>query len=184
MNKLSLYINFIIICLLFLFFCSLQTAFLSQFMKASQTPNLWIGLTVYIALFRKWPESLIWVYLSSFIGTIFSYCPLSFFLISQMVVLFYVKFMSVFFKEGRHFLVFYSSSIILFYISNYLLSLLFNLQVLYNPHWISLFAQVIWAIILGYPVYCLLKWVDHLTRQHSLSAFADHPTLDAFLKKG
>ena len=173
MNKLNLYINFAIICLLFLFFCSLQTAFLSQFIRASQTPNLWIGLTVYIALFRKLPESLFWVYLSSFIGTIFSYCPLSFFLISQMMILFYVKFMSVFFKEGRHFLLFYSSSVVLFYMSNYLLSVLFNLKVLYNPHWLSLLVQIMWAIILGYPIYCLLKGVDHLTRQRSSSVFAD-----------
>ena len=151
-NKLSLYINFAIIFTLFLFFCLIQTTTLSQSMTASQTPNLWIAFTVYISLFRRFSEGLFWIYLSSLTGTIFSHCPLSFFLISQIMVLFYIRTVNVFWKGGTHFLIFYSSSIILFYISNYLLSLLLNLQTLYNVSWHSFFYQVLWAIILGYPI--------------------------------
>ena len=164
-NKLNLYINFILICALFLFFCSLQTTTLSQFMQASQTPNLWIAFTVYIALFRKLPESLLWIYFNSLIGTVFSHCPLSIFLISQMIILFYIRTISVFWKGGKYFLIFYSSSIILFYISNYLLSFLLNLQILYEIHWSSFFFQVFWALILGYPIYQLLKWIDDITKR-------------------
>ena len=175
-NKLSLYINFIIIFTLFLLFCLLQTTTLSQFMQASQTPNLWIAFTVYIALFRKLPEGLFWVYLSSLTGTIFSHCPLSFFLISQIIILFCVRTMSVFWKGGRYFLIFYSSSIILFYMSNYLLSLSLNLQVLHEVHWSSFFYQTLWAIILGYPIYLILKWIDELTRQ-GVSSLTDKDDL-------
>ena len=171
-NKLNLYINFTIIFMLFLLFCSLQTTTLSQFMNASHTPNLWIVFTVYIALFRKLPEGLFWIYLSSLTGIIFSHCPLSFFLISQMIILFYIRAMNIFWKGDRYFLIFYSSSIILFYISNYLLSFLLNLQFLYEIYWNSFFFQVFWALILGYPMYQLLKWIDDLTRRSS-SSYAD-----------
>ena len=164
-NNLNLYINFTIMFLLFLFFCLIQTTILSQSMTASQTPNLWIALTAYIALSRRLPEGLFWVYLSSLTGIIFSHCPLSFFLISQMMLLFYIRIMNIFWKDDRHFIIFYSSSIILFYISNYLLSLLLSLQIPYNVYWNSFFYQVLWAIILGYPIYKLLKWIDALTKR-------------------
>ena len=168
-NKLNLYINFTIMFIIFLLFCSLQTTILSQFVKASHTPNLWIAFTVYIALFRKLPEALFWIYLSSLAGIIFSHCPLSFFLISQIIILFYIRTMSIFWKGDKYFLIFYSGSIILFDISNYLLSLLLNLQFLYEIYWNSFLFQILWALILGYPIYQLLKWIDDLTKRSSSS---------------
>ncbi len=176
-NKLNLYINFTIMFTLLLLFCLIQTTTLSQSMTASQAPNLWIAFTVYIALFRRLPEGLLWIYLSSLTGTIFSHCSLSFFLISQIIILFYIRTMNIFWKGGRYFLIFYSTSIILFYISNYFLSVLLNLQTLYDVYWNSFFYQILWAIILGYPIYQLLKWIDDLTKRSSSSIDADDLTL-------
>lgn len=167
--RLYLYINFIVMIVLFLFFCCIQTAFLTQLFKASHTANLWVGFTVYIALFRRLPESLMWVYLSSFMGLIFSpHCPLSFFLISQIVVLFYVRFMSIFWKGGQHFVMFYSSGIVLFHISHYCLSLLLNFpspSYLMTSNLVPLVFQVFWAMLIGYPIYKLLKTVDDFTKR-------------------
>ncbi len=164
-NKWSLYTNALSIFLLFVFFCCLQTALLPYFIKVSYSPNLWICFIVYIALFRNLFESLIWIYLSSFIGTIFSYAPLSFFLICQIIILFYVRRMSLFGRQGKHFSVFYSSSIILLHISIYVLSLSLNLQVSYPFEILAILCQVLWALILGYPIYRLLKYIDDVTDQ-------------------
>ena len=174
-------LNFVVMVLLFVLFCCLQTACLSQFLDASWSPNLWICFTVYVALFRKLPESLIWIYLSGFLGLIFSpHCPLSFFLISQMLILFYVRFISIFWKGGVHFLMFYSTSIVLFHINNYFLSILLNFQTssYLFPGLISVFFQVFWALLLGYPIYKLLRATDVLTKRSSVLV------ADTILKEG
>lgn len=169
----NVYLNFTLIFLLFLFFCCLQTACLTQFLEAPKTPNLWICFTVYMALFRKLPENLVWIYLSSFVGLMFS--PngyMSFFLIGQMAILFYVRSTSIFWKGSQYFLMFYGSSILLFHASNYFLSLLLNFQTLsyssyFMPYVIFVLFQVFWAILLGYPIYGLLKLIDQITQRSS-----------------
>ena len=164
------FFNFVLIFLFFLLCCVLQTTLLPQILGTSQTLNIGLGFTVYMALFRPLPESLIWIYLSSFITSMVSACPPSFVLISQIIILFYVRFTSIFWKREVHFLMFYSSSIVLFYLNLYFLSLLSNLDLLIYPHWTFFFFQIVWALILGYPIYRLLKVIDDVSNRTSIIA--------------
>jgi hypothetical protein len=163
------FLNLILIMLIGLVLCGLQTTFWFQILGSIPAPLLWLNLVLYLILYRKPMEGILTIYLFGLFLRPFTAMPLGVLWMNLLIIFGVMSFVKkrVFWPSFRYFVT-----------ASFGLSVCYHIVYLVISHWfeanpatVSFFHrifEVIFTTVTAAPLYYILSWVDRVTHKETL----------------
>ncbi len=163
------YLNLILIVLLTLTFCGLQTTFWFQLFGALPGPHLWLNLVLYIILYRKPIEGVFTIYFLALFIKPFTAFPIGYLwlvLLCVFAVVYYAK-KRLFWPTLKYFIIASLGTFLMFQFSFYVISNWLETNPA-NFSFFHFFFEMIFTAITSAPVYFLASWADKITQKETI----------------
>ncbi len=159
--------NYVLFVIILVLLTSLQCSLWMQLLGSFPPPQTWIPFVVYAALYRRPAESLALAALLTLAATSLSAIPLGLFLMLNLLLVGFI----VLFKEriywpgSTYFVLVCGSSVILFSLLHLSLSWMIEFNPIRHYHLFDWTLGSLLTMLIGFPLYRLLNWIDHLTQK-------------------
>jgi len=163
------FVNLILMMIIGLLLCGLQTTFWFQIFGSLPAPLLWLNLVLYLILYRKPIEGILTIYLFGLFLRPFTAMPLGVLWLNLLLVFSVMSFVKkrVFWPSSRYFIMASFGMALTYHLSFILISQWFES----NPATISFFHrffEVVFTTVTSAPLYFILSWVDRVTNKETL----------------
>ncbi len=168
MREVSLvFANYSLFLTSLLLLASLQSSLWMQLLGSFPPPQTWVPFIVYAALYRRATESFVMIYLLTLAVASLSAIPLGFFLLLNLLLAGFIFLFKerIYWPGSTYFVLVCGSSVILFSVLHFGLSWAIEHNPARSYHFFDWTLGSLLTMLLGFPLYRLMTWFDHLTQK-------------------
>lgn len=163
------FINLILVILLGLVLCGIQTTFWFQIFGSLPAPLLWLNLALYLILYRKPMEGILTIYLLGLFLRPFTAMPLGVLWLTMLVIFSLMSFVKkrVFWPGTRYFMLASIGIAVAYHLAYFFISKWFEV----NPATFSFFHrffEIVFTALTSIPLFVVFSFLDRVTNKETL----------------
>lgn len=151
--------------------CALQTSLWMQVLGSFPPPLFWIAIMTYAILHRHISEAVFMVYAFTLVFCAYTVQPFEQLLLNNMIVLVFILLIKnrIYWASPNYFMLMTAAATAQHYLALLVLSQFLDKNPLRSPEFFHWMVSFLLTLLISFPVYGFLKWLDRLTQRDEMA---------------